>query len=663
MGLPVHVEITSIHQGYFSTWETYSGVGSPSYPSPVYAAYYALMSSVLHLNSVDVMKLLMFGSFFFAGVSMCLVVKRLTNHFFAGVIASMIMVLNQSFLSQIAEGHYQFVTSIAFLPVVFYLYYKALDHGLDRSLILAPIVFVIYGMITPPNIIIMTIVFLGFFTIILWLFKRFPLSRTLFATGALFLILIFVMLSVELANGIPAYQTIHTFDDTLLWSNHSILDALKLSATENSFMVGSSISGWVFSPELIGIAGALSLIVPILALSAPIFSHKRSLTITLVLCCILMAFMAEGPYGLFSDQFKWAFENIPMVDSIRVFSRFGLLIGFCYSILIGVLVSNLHSLPPLEHSSIRSWFRAHQKITGTVIACVIALSLLLPSSSILVGAIGGFNFPDQYQEPFEVVAQDGADFRVLTLPLDALYYDRGERLFNYTDLFTMDPGTFSPLYTGKDTAYGPQSNPFWYYIRNTVQGQHYGYRTMPMIIGSVASVKYLVGQVYASTEEKTLFEGLGGLSIVDSSPDGWVVLSNEYWQPRVSAYGSFYLAAGGRGVLSTGLGCEAIDIGSSSVIFLSDVTNKETMLELADRADRIVIQEGDLMELLVETGQWETSQRIFLSALSDVHTTNASLAWVQDDRPLNLWFDPLCRVGHPELSVPGTAVHPRSWCV
>jgi hypothetical protein len=118
MGLPFNIESNKYNHDFFQSWVTYSSLGFADNPSPVYQSTYLLLSYA-GLSPLDIAKGLMIFSFWLAGVLMFSSTRWLTKNLAASLVATAVFCLNQTFLSQITEGHYYFVLGCALVPLVF----------------------------------------------------------------------------------------------------------------------------------------------------------------------------------------------------------------------------------------------------------------------------------------------------------------------------------------------------------------------------------------------------------------------------------------------------------------------------------------------------------------------------------------------------------------
>ncbi len=616
--------------GLFSSWESYSALGFQNDPLPLPGAMF-MAFSWLGVPVYDICKLIMVGSFWFAGAFMYLCALKISKSHLGSACAAVVFCFNQVFLSQIMEGHYFFAIGFALLPLVFLLFYLATVKENDLAIMLLPVAFFVYGGSAAPHMVLILAIFLIVFTASYFALNRNGVHRLLYPSIALIILVLPSALS-RFSSGTGIYNASYRLSETHIWSNQGIFDALAAQSTENSHLRGAAIQGW-FPIENLGEAvGLIALIVPLLAFLSLYYRNNRDLKIVLAGTALVMVFFAMGPNQWLSDLFVWMFRNVPLLDSIRVFSRFGMFLGLAYALLISLLIADLKlqpsftlRLPRLPQLKIR-----HQdKIVG-----VAAVAVMLTASSIVfVQGPSSFSLPESYSEPFELISELDGHYRILTLPYGAVYYDmHNPRLDGYPSTLTNDPGAYSQLITGKEVAYGDHAEEFWSAWGTAVSEHTYGYRFLPILLGDAASVKYVVKQVYASTEESEDFQDMVGLYVYEVLPNNSSVLENGYYADRVHSAGGLMLTTGGRAAILTSLASEAVDLQSQELVLWGQVDNEAARQTLWAAADGIIIQGGDLLELLVEDGTWDSSRLIRLGDMADQASDDSDMNWISSDK-------------------------------
>ncbi|MDW5561800.1 MAG: hypothetical protein SA339_01130 [Methanomassiliicoccus sp.] len=633
MGLPFILTYSELSHDFFATWISYSGLGFPDYPLPAYQILYQL-DTALGLSPLDIAKALMISAFWLTGVSMFVCSKRMTGNLPAAVVAALVFSFNQVILSQVIDGHYYFVLGYALFPFIFIIVHGILKERRTKFDILIPLILVAYGTLAPPNIVLIAALFLGLYALILYLMEPFPLVRLSKVTVSIVLIVAFLGLSVLLANNIPTYNTSYPIQEAMHWSSSSLTDALTLKASENSFFYGNETSAWVQSPALIPVANMAAYLVPVLAFSALLWKDRRREVLPLAIIAVIFIFTAKGPYEPLSGVFEWAYVNLPLLDTIRVFSRFSLFTGFAYGLLVAYFMAGLESRADLASPSQRLLLliKRHKKEVIASMVIIIGGCLIVQSGAIAAGAVGTFDLSAEYKAPFDWVGKEEGDFRVLNLPYMADYHN-GPSSYGYPNTTTIDPGIYSLMYTGKDTVYGSSTYDYWAFFDQAIDGKIFGYKEIPSILGASSSMRYIVVQTHTSSEERDAFLSMHNLTVVAEFEGGGMVLENDNWSPRATAFSNISLATGGRSMLTDLAGMGLFEPASEGLVFLDQLTPFEAE-QLLNITDHIYIENGDLTELYMDLAGWSTDQSVMLYDLGTSQTTDETSHWIQGKWPL-----------------------------
>ncbi|MBI0584487.1 MAG: hypothetical protein ISF22_09720 [Methanomassiliicoccus sp.] len=616
--------------GLFSSWEPYSALGFQNDPLPLPGVMF-MVTSWLGLSTYDVCKLIMVCSFWLAGASMYLCALRISKSHLGGACAAVVFCFNQVFLSQIMEGHYFFVIGFALLPLVFLIFFEAMTKEDHRAILLLPVAFFIFGASAAPHMVLILAIFMIVFTGLYFGLNRKGLHRLLYpAVGLLILVLPSALSRFSVGTGID--NASYRLSEAQFWSNQGLFDALAAQSTENSHLRGAAIQGWFPIEGLGEVVAFVALLIPALAFLSLYFRYNRGLKVVLAGTALVMLFFAMGPNQLLSGLFVWMFRNIPLLDSIRVFSRFGMFLGLSYALLIAMLVADLRDRPTL------SLCRPHlPKITvrrANKLVVIVAVAVMLTASSTLfVQGPSSFTLPPSYSEPFELISTLDGDYRILTLPYGTVYYDaQHPRLDGYPSTLTNDPGAYSQMITGKEVAYGDHAEEFWSVWGTAVSEHTYGYRLLPALLGDVASVKYVVSQVHALPEESEDYQNMEGLELFSTLPHSSTILVNSYYEDRVHAVDSLVLTTGGRAAILTSLASGVVDLRSEELVLWGQVDDQVTRQMLWNASDLVIIQGGDLMELMAENGAWDGGHLIKLADLADQTSDDSDMNWISSDK-------------------------------
>jgi hypothetical protein len=413
----------------------------------------------------------------------------------------------------------------------------------------------------------------------------------------------------------------------------------------------ANIGHWVWPVSLAPLASLLVYVIPLLAFSSLLFKEYRRETVPLALISVVFILLAKGPNDPFSGAFTWAFETVPFFDTIRVFSRFSMFTAFCYGLMIAYLITGLKDARSTV--DIPAWNDLHVRdLAPVLISILVLVSLIVPSSVIVSGQVSGYDLPAAYAEPFEWLREQDGDFRVLYLPSLLNYYNNN-RSDGYPNTTTLDPGFFSPLYTHKDSMFGQTTIDIWYYMDKAVSDKKLGHVQVPQVLASTASMRYLVAQAYAEKNDTDPYMNLKGLEIVERLDGGAVILENEEWSPRASAYSQFSMVVGGREAITTLAGMHLYDPGAEVLVFM-DQLERSQIARLLDQASHIYVHNGDVMSLMMSMSSWGPGQSKDLYTLGVTHTNDTRHNWIPNNWPIYMGFTlspTIYTTGHTSFSV------------
>jgi len=641
-GLVMTAEMGLRTGGLFSSWEPYSAMGFQNDPLPLPGAIF-LVFSWLGVPTYDVCKLIMACSFWLAGALMYICAHRISKSVLGGACAAIVFAFNQVFLSQIMEGHYFFAIGYALLPAIFLLMYLSVVEGNERATVLLPAAFLVYGGSVAPHMVLILAMFVMVFTGLYFALDRRALHRLAYPVIGL-IILVLPSALARFSYGTSIYNASYRLSETHIWSNTGLVNALAARSTENSHLRGAAVQGW-FPVEGLGYAmEILALLIPLLAFISLYYKSDRSLKIALAGTALVMLFFAMGPNQWLSGLFVWMFRNLPLLDSIRVFSRFGMFLGLIYAILMAMLIADLKGrsvafrIPRCLKMSIG---RADKAVAIASMAV-----MLTASSTMFVQGPSSFSLPASYSEPFEAISAIEGDYRILTLPYGTVYYEAWyPRLDGYPATLTDDPGTYSQYYTGKELAYGDHAEEYWTVWGSAISGRTYGYRTLPSIFGDVSSVKYVVKQVHADATTAERFHNMDGMHVYQEFPKNSSILENVHYMDRVHTAGALVLTTGGRADMLTSLAVGAVNLRSEDLALLGQIDDEATRQSLWSAASRVIVHGGDLLALLAENGLWGPDQLIRVDKFADHTYDDSDMHWISSD---------MCILS-------GTALHPSAF--
>lgn len=668
MGPPADLAMMKEESSYFSAWRAFPALGHLNFPSPTLGAFYWVSMEILSLSPVATTQFMLVSSFFVAGFSMYICTYRILGNYWAGLMAGLAYLFNQVFLSQVTEAHHYFLIGYALFPLLFLVLYRSLVDLDRRSALTLPPLALVFGTVAAPNQILMTSVFLAIFLVVFILIARgwSLLRRTYAAMVGLIgtgLVLLPTVLMKYLEGGTPVLSTYYPIEQARLYSSYTLYHSFVLASSENTFIHSSATGQWTFISDLwllgLIIAGAI----PIIALFSLFVRKRHHLVISLLVPSAIFILLATGTNPPFGDLFTFLFKNVPLMDSVRVYSRLHLLTGFAMAMLLAVVIAEIRSE--------NEWLLRLKGWTGVVfrylfhnrgkLSIILAFCLIFPSSTVLIGEIRSFEIPPSYMAPYEWVADQEGDFRVLNLPFQNVFYKNDLPHFDgYPTTMTMDVGMYSPTFTNLPYAFGLETKSYWTFIGETISDRQFGHRELSDLLGGTASVRYVVSQNYASSGERELFASMDNVTLSQAFPGGGAVYLNGQYQERVHGLGALCLASGNRAVLPLIMGSGLVDMTTDGVVLMGDVEDGAALDSLLERSQMIVVPNGDMLQMVSEVFPWTEEQRIDLKPFGDKHSEDAMSSWIltNDDIYAGRTSLPTIRTsGEHTFTVPITAPH------
>lgn len=627
MGLPTELEMMKHYDSFFSTWQSFASMGTLQYPSPVLAAFYYLSVGVLNISPLDLSKTLLVLSFWLSGVLMYVCAYRITRHSWGSILAAVVYSFNQVFLSQITEGHYFLAIGFAVFPLLFLIYYQALNGG-RVSVVLLPVAASIFGMIAAPHSVLMAASFLLLFTATFIILERKKLLPSL--PSILICLITFVVLILPFAlmkfSGMPSLDARYTLEEATALSSPTLLNAFIASSTENTFISGTAGGYWTVPGIVWPLGMAVAMIVPILAFLALNIRSKRKLVIALLVPAILFMVIAKGPAFPMGEPFSFLFVYGPLLDTIRAFSRFLMFTGFSYALLIAIVMANFSEFNLGLGMLSGPWKIIRDRLIGSrqALAAILVIAMLFPSAVVFSGIIQGYDLPTAYSLPYEWLNEDEGDYRILNLPYREIYTIQNTE--GYPPYKALDVGRYSPLIGHKDLAYGTDQEMFWAFVANSLDDRTFGYKNLSSFLGSSASVKYVVSQAYADEEESRLFLHLNGMREEASFSGGGAIFGNDYWLPRVHAMQSVVALSGERSSILPLIRLGLVDPQTTGIIMI-DRLEPDLRELVISTADRIIISDSGLVQFMVSFSQW-SNERIDLQRWGNGHSNDSFGSWI-----------------------------------
>ncbi len=636
MGPPTDMSVMFQENSYFSAWRDMPSLGHINFPSVTLGSIYYFLQNILGMSAADVFRMSIIGSFWLAGFAMYGCAYGITKNRLAAVTAGVVYLFSQVYLSQITENHNLFILGYALFPILFYFFYKSFT---DKKVLYAafvPILAFLMGTIGAPHTILITAIFLLLFTFIYSLLpalknkKEFPAALTTIFIGIITVaVLVLPMAFSKFADGgMYSLSTVWAIQDAQSFSSYSLLHSFLMFSTENTFIdTTPALGSWSLIHSLWPLIYVTGIVTPVLAFYSLKVKKERHLLLSLAIPAVIFICIACGPNPPFGNVFTFLFENVPMVDSIRVFSRFHLLTAFAYAMMIAILITHAKEVRNMPTMLKGTWKMLRKEVLNPkVLAVVISFCMIFSSSAILSGEVKSFDISSTYSEPFEDLKGVDGDFRVLTLPFAQKYYDLAfDRYDGFPSSLMPDVGMFSPYISGKMYAFGLETEDYWSFVGSALFGEAFGYKDISELLGGTADVRFIVSQAYTRDSEESIFASLVGMIIWKDYDSGAIIFENDNWQPRVHAADSSMFVIGSRQYLVGLAGMGIADLGGTNVL---PEYSEENLDEIIDILGGVAI--SSITDYAIEISNLRDAV-IMLSPYGNVHTNDDSSEWKYND--------------------------------
>ena len=636
MGPPTDFSVMFNENSYFSAWRDMPSLGHIDFPSVILSSGYFILEEILHLSPATVFKIFIVGFFWLAGFAMYICAYGITKNRLAAVTAGIIYIFSQIYLSQITENHHLFISGYAVLPLLFLCFYKVITEHQPRYAVLLPISAFILGSIGSPHIVLITAIFLILFILVYALLplyrqhQEFKNSCYLLLTGLLTVaVLVMPMALSKFADGgMSTLSTVYTIEAAHQYSSYSLIYSFLLQSTENTFIYSEpSLNNWTLLGGY-GILGyLLAFAVPLAAFYSLKIKKERRLLLSLAIPSLIFIVLACGPNALFGAGFKVLFETVPLMDSIRVYSRLHLLTGLAYALMVAMLITHATELRKAP-TSLKGVWKGIRKdlLRPKVLAVVLSVCIIFSSSAVFSSEIKAFDLPSVYAQPYEDLAGVEGNFRVLNLPYAQVYYTPDMPRFDgYPPSQTPEVGMYSPYISGKMYAFGLETEDYWSFLGSAIYSEAFGYKTISELLGATADVRFIVVQVHTPEEEARLFASLQNLTVWKEYDSGAVIYENQDWLDRIHASGDPLFTTGPRQYLIGLSGLGVADLAGLNI--LAGYPGGDVGDALSSMG---TIATPSVDDFVMEISDWGGAM-ILLSDLGNNHTTDGVATWIYDD--------------------------------
>jgi hypothetical protein len=637
MGPPADLAMMQEESSYFSAWRAFPALGHINFPSPTQSVTYIVYMELLGLSPVATTKAILVSSFWLAGFAMYLCASRILGSSSAGLLAGLAYLFNQVFLSQVTEAHHYFLIGCAIFPLLFLAIYLSITELDRRAGAVLPVIAITFGTMAAPNLVMIAAIFIILFMSVFILMARgwSWIKRGYAAiTGAICvaLVLLPTILMKYSAGGTPVLATFYPIEEARLYSAYTFYHSFVLASSENTFVHSSDIGQWTFISVLWILGLVVAVVIPLTAFLSILVKERRQMVVSFLVPIVIFMVLATGTNPPFGEIFTYLFKNVPLMDSLRVYTRFHLMTGFAMAMLLAITFLHIDTIDAWLLRRTKGRFRKALHFVFSDrkrLAAVLAFCLIFPSSAVLTGEIRSFEIPRSYLDPYEWVGEQDGDFRVLNLPFQNVFYKNNIVHYDgYPLTMTMDVGMYSPTFSKKPYAFGLETNVYWTFLGTVINERQFGYRDIAGLLGGSAGVQYVIAQNYAESEEVARFASMYGLTLVKTFEGGAAIYLNTEYQGRVHGLGSLCLASGDRAVIPLIMGAGLVNPSKDGIVLMGQVGDSSVLANLMELSDTIVISNGDLLQMVSEVFPWDKSWSIDLSSYGDKHSQDASKGWI-----------------------------------
>lgn len=573
-------------------------------------------------------KVFLFLCYLLGGFSMYAFTHRYTHSNLAALFAGLVYTLNQWFFSQLTEGHVDLIFSYAFAPLLFLLVDRALTKGSLKSLIFSALGLTVFLTGFHPDSVVIYGVFLVFF---LALYLFFPNSETKIARRAknslkfvavcgIVVFLMTAFFTLPFLMNVKAYfmteEYKYSVDEAEFWSVGNMTEAFVLKATEEGgYQQVVNIRNGLGLPDF----PVQDFLLFIFLVSYSVILIRRDrYTVFFLIATIISAFISKGANSPLGTLFSWAWFNVPYFAGFRRPNRWETMTVFSNAFFVGLFVSLVHNYiirtstgserfslqirradstkKRVDVSKISVDFldkcpRALRKISrfvGVTLLVMILLSGLVSCWFFFYNGLLTYRLPEDYVEPFNWVATQSGDFKVITVnkgPQEWANDWNAVTDFAFSRMLTdvgwvHDIGFDSSIIHDKpvlqDGGWEPSSKAFVDYFSRSIVNNNMSDNFLK-IFGSFG-YKYVVISPYSSDRVRNFVLNQKGSRIVYNE-SGSLVVENDYFAPLLFSPERVVDVIGGSEAFVSLCRIDSFHLNETALVFMD---SKEVVKFLSD---------------------------------------------------------------------------------
>ncbi|MGQ9565285.1 MAG: discoidin domain-containing protein [Candidatus Bathyarchaeales archaeon] len=621
---------------------------------------------LLFQNGEATVKVFMFSSFLFAGVSVYVFAFRFTRKHVAALSASLVYLLNQWLISQLFEAHIEIIFSYAFAPLLFIFVDRALEHARLRDVLSAAIIVTIAVTAFHAEAIVIYGTFMALFSIFYLIIptKNVPFkSRTkqLLKVYAPLLVIVFLLSSFVtlpfLMNSRPRYYSTsyaYSLDETYVYGYKNLADAFTLKSRESwgyilalDYATGIEFPG--FPSIVLTFIFALAYCV--------LFVRRDRYTLFFAFSMILAVFMSMGPNPPFGDFFIWAWHNIPHFAVFRAISRWIMIAVLSHAFFVSLFVSGVidyverRMKAPVESvvftvrasgnkNSFGRVYSVSVDAVNTVVRCFhkflhrlsVLILLLIFAAPVLEGyyIVGNglqVNTPPQsYLTPYLWVGSQAGNFKVVTVGQQPVDFADGAMIssLGWSHEYGADSSFLTDKPTLQDGGWESLSRLFVDYLRNRVVPYKTSDNFMKML--GAFGYRYLVIPSYASDQLREFFINQKQVHTVYNA-SGAVILENDFFSgPALGVTGYAVV----QGDLESFISLDKIgsfNLNRTALLFTQQIQSPLLSNPWFTNSENLIFADSDFMDMLMLS--LKENPGVIKPSKYGVNSFKSQLQWIQ----------------------------------
>ncbi|MBX5326793.1 MAG: discoidin domain-containing protein [Candidatus Bathyarchaeia archaeon] len=639
-------------------------------------------------------KVFMFSSFLFAGISVYAFAYRFTRKHVAALSASLVYLLNQWLISQLFEAHIEILFSYAFAPLLFLFVDRALEQARFKDTLTSAIIVTIAVTAFHAE----AIVIYGAFMILYTIFYLIvPTKNNPFKTRAKRLLKVYVPLAVIVfllssfvmlpffMNSRPRYYSAsyaYSLDETYIYGYKNLVDAFTLKSREAW--------GYILALDYatgIGFPGFPSIVLTVIfALAYCVLLVRRDrYTIFFAFSTVLAVFMSMGPNPPFGDFFIWAWHNIPHFAVFRAISRWIMIAALSHAFFVSLFVSGVidyverRMKVPVESvvftvrasgnrnsfgrvysvsvDAVNTVVRRFHKFLLRVGVLFLLLVFVTPvfEGYYIVGNGLQVNTPPQsYLLPYMWIGSQTGNFKVVTVGQQPVDFADSAMIggLGWSHEYGADSSFLTDRPTLQDGGWESLSRLFVDYLRNRVVPYKMSDDFMKML--GAFGYRYLVIPSYASDALREFFINQKQVHTVYNA-SGAVILENDFFNGPALDVTSYAVV---QGDLESFLSLNKIDsfnLNRTALLFTQQIQSPLLSSPWLTNSENLIFADSDFTDMLMLSLK-ENSGFIKPSKYG-VNSFKSQLQWIQSSewtRYGEILFDEktLQTSGRTSISIP-----------